>query len=173
MSTLHSPVQLHRESSVQEQDMPANVEHIGNGNETQPSLSSFRAPSNLNSIQEGKHGSFTSLRHATHWKTVGMMIGFLFAGQSAHAQGRMLLTVHSPSFRLRALPFVPEFGRQAYRHKLSYATPDLRNLHPFDHCVQRRTNSMCWTLLRAATVVRSSRERNDTKHNRETLYTSY
>jgi hypothetical protein len=56
-------------------------------NETQAVLSSLRAPSNPGSIQGGKDTPLVFLRRATHWKTVGIIIGFLFAGQSAYTQG--------------------------------------------------------------------------------------
>jgi hypothetical protein len=155
-STLHSPVQSQHEPPVQEQDIPANVEHVEYGNETQPSLSSFRTPSNPSSIREEKYPRFTFLRRATHWKTVGMIIGFLFVGQSNYARGRMPLTLHSSSFRLRALPVVQELGRQAYRHKLSYATPDLRNFYPVDYHIQSSINSKSWNLFRATHLVYSA-----------------
>jgi hypothetical protein len=79
-SPVHSSVQSQREPLVQEQDIIANVGHVKDGNETQPSLSSYRASSKLNSIREGKHARFSSVRRATHWKTVGTIMGFLFAG---------------------------------------------------------------------------------------------
>jgi hypothetical protein len=84
-STLLSLCQLHRDSPVQEGDTPSIVGDVEEGNETDPSLSPFSAPSNPSSTQEEKDARPTSFRRATHWKTVGMIIGFLFAGQSAHA----------------------------------------------------------------------------------------
>lgn len=173
VSTLHSPHQLDRVSPVQEQDIPVNNEHIEDGNETQPSLSSFPAPSNPDSIREEKDTRFTSLRRATHWKTVGMIIGFFFAGQPIHSRGRMPLTVHSTSFRLGALSLVQKAGRQAYRHKLSYATPDLRNLYPIDYHFQSSTDSKCRNLLCAALMACSARECNATQHDRNIIHTSY
>jgi hypothetical protein len=120
-STLLSPIQLHRDSPVQERDAPAIVEHVEAENEAQPSLSRFPAPSNPNSIREGKDARSTSFRRATYWKTVGMIIGFLFAGQFAHARGKTPLTLRSPSFCLGTLSACQELERQAYQHELFYA----------------------------------------------------
>jgi len=100
-------------------------------------------------------------------------MGFLFTDQFTHARGTLPLIVHSPSFRLRALPFVQESGRQAYRHKLSYATPDFRDLYPSNYYVQSGTDRKCWDLLRTALVACASWECNHTKHDREAVYTSY
>lgn len=172
-STLLSPVQLHRESLVQEQDILANIQHAEDRSETQPSLSSFRAPSYSTSIREGKDTRFSSLRHTMHWKTVGIIISFLFAGEFSHAGRRTLLTLHSPSSRFRALPFVYKSEPYAYRHKLSFAVPGLRSLYPSDHYLQSGADSMCWNLLCATPMARSSWKRNTTCHDREIIHTSY
>jgi hypothetical protein len=79
-STLLFPGQLHRDSPVQERDTPAIVEAIEDGSETQPSLCPISAPSNPSSTREEKDARPTFFRHATHWRTVRMIIGFLFAG---------------------------------------------------------------------------------------------
>jgi hypothetical protein len=65
---------------VQDRNTPANVEHVEDVNETHPSLSPIPAPSYPNSTRENKDAQPASPRRATHWKTVGMIIGFLFAG---------------------------------------------------------------------------------------------
>jgi hypothetical protein len=152
-SRLLSPVQLHRDFPVQERVTPTIVEHVEDGNETQPSLSSFPAPSNPNSLQEGKDARSTSFRRATHWKTVGMIIGSLFAGQSAHARERTPLTLRSPSFRFRALLSVQESGRQAHRHKLLHAVPNVCRRYPLDNHLQSRADGEYRDLLCAAPLV--------------------
>jgi hypothetical protein len=91
-SGLLSPGQMHRASPGPERDATAIVDHVEDQNETHPSPSSSPSSSpspelsNPNSIREAKDAQCAS-RRATHWKTVGMIIGFLFAGKSAHARG--------------------------------------------------------------------------------------
>lgn len=70
---------------------------------------------------------------------------------------RTPLTLYSPTLRFRVLPFIEASRPQAYRHKLCYATLDLRNLYPFNDYVQSGTNSKCWNLLRATLMACSSR----------------
>jgi hypothetical protein len=70
-STLLSPVQLHHDSSVQERDIPTSVKYVEDKNDPQ----------------------FTSFHGVRHWKTVGMILGFLFAGKSTHARRTPLTCV--------------------------------------------------------------------------------
>jgi hypothetical protein len=113
-STLLSPGQLHRDSLVQEQDIPATIEHVEDESKTQRSLFPIPAPSNPNSTREGKDVRPISPRRETHWKTVGMILGFLFTGQSAHAQGSTPLTLRSLFFCPRTLPACQKLGREPY-----------------------------------------------------------
>jgi hypothetical protein len=152
-STLLSPVQLYRHSPIPERGTPAIVEHVEDEKETHPSPSPFPAPSNPNSIRGEKDARPTSFRCTTHWKTVGMIIGFLFAGQSAHAQRRTLLTLRSPSFRFRALLSVREPGWQAYRHMLSYAIPSVCRLYPLNNHLQGCADGEYRNMLRATSLV--------------------
>jgi hypothetical protein len=80
-STLLSPDQLHNDSPVQDRNTLAHVERVEDETERQPSLSPFPAPSNPSSTQEERDARPISFHCATHWKTVGMIIGFIFAGQ--------------------------------------------------------------------------------------------
>jgi hypothetical protein len=72
-STLLSPDQLHRDSPVQKRHTPAIVGDVEDASGTQPL-------SNSNSDRKEQDARSTSFGRATHWKTVGMIIGFLFAG---------------------------------------------------------------------------------------------
>jgi hypothetical protein len=166
-STLLSPGPLHRDAPVQERDMPAITEDVEEGNETQPSLSSCPAPSNPSSTREEKDARPTSFRRTTHWKTVGMVVGFLFAGQSAHAQERAPLTLRSLSFRPRTLYTVQEIGPRAHRYRPPYPVPSLCRLYPLDNHLQSRADGEYWYLLRTAPVVRPPRKRYVAGHDRE------
>jgi hypothetical protein len=172
-STLLSPVQLHRDSPVQERDRSAIVEHVEDENETQPSLSPFPAPSNPSSTREGKDARSISFRRATHWKTLGMIIGFLFAGQSACGRGRMPLTLRSPSFCHRTLSACQKLGRQPHQYQLSHAIPSLCRLYPLDNHLQSRADRKYRNMLCATPMVRSSWERNAAGHDREAVRVSH
>jgi hypothetical protein len=74
-SGLLSSDQLHHASTVQDQDATTIVDYE-NGRQT--SLSPVS--SNPNSIREIRDAGPTSPGRAIHWKTVGVIIGFLFAG---------------------------------------------------------------------------------------------
>jgi hypothetical protein len=83
-SELLSLDQFPRTSPVQERDATAIMDHVEDQDETHPSRSPSPAPLNPSNIREAKDAQPTSFRRATHLKTVGMIISFLFAGQSAH-----------------------------------------------------------------------------------------
>jgi hypothetical protein len=130
ISRLFSPNQAQRTSAYLNP-----VDHGEDGNGTQVLLSA--EPSNPASISiKAKNAQPASLaseaRRATHWKTVGMIVGLLFAGQSPLARD-MTVNPASPSFCPRALPACQELGRCAYRQKLPYTIPDLCSLYPLDY----------------------------------------
>jgi hypothetical protein len=100
-SGLLLPDQNPRNFPVQKLDVTAIVDHVDNQDGTH--LPSFPSPAPLrpSSTQEAKVAQPTSFRRAMHWKTVGMIVGFLFAGQSAHTRARMPLTLRRIALRAR------------------------------------------------------------------------
>jgi hypothetical protein len=154
-SRLLSLNQLHRTSPGHEGDRSVMVDH---GNETRPSPSP--ATLNLSSLREAKDVQSKSPHRAMHWKTIGIIIAFLLAGQYPHARGRMPLTLRSTSFRLRTLPSLQEPRRHAHRHRLPYAIPNFCRLRPFDNHLQSRADVKYRDLLRAAPVVCPPRKRD-------------
>jgi hypothetical protein len=84
-SGLLSPDHVPRTFPAQERDGTAIMDHVEDQDETHPSPSPSPAPLNPSSIRKAKDAQPTPFRRATHWKTVGMIIGFLVAGQSTHA----------------------------------------------------------------------------------------
>jgi hypothetical protein len=84
-SGLLAPDQLHCPSLERERNATAVANHAEHDIGTPSSASS--APSKPNMIREAKDARSKLSHRETRWKCVGMIIGFLFAGQFAHACG--------------------------------------------------------------------------------------
>jgi hypothetical protein len=80
-----APDQLHRTSSEHERNATAVAKHAEYNIGIPPSASPV--PLKPSITREAKDARSKLPHHATRWKCVGMIIGFLFAGQFAHACG--------------------------------------------------------------------------------------
>jgi hypothetical protein len=84
-SGMLAPDQLHRTSSEHERNATAVAKHAEYNIGIPPSASPV--PLKPSITREAKDARSKLPHHATRWKCVGMIIGFLFAGQFAHACG--------------------------------------------------------------------------------------
>ena len=144
---LLSPNQPQRASLENERDRSGSAstvdDHINDGNETQ----ALHSPGPLNPTSmsnEAKDERFAApesdCQRASQWKSVAMIMGFLFAGQFKLARKEISLTVYSSSFSPRSLSSCQELRRHTYRYKLPNAIPSLRGVNTLYYDIQSCTS---------------------------------